>query len=176
MNQFTYIYAGQTHTDTSAEYMQQLGMSAETIESVLQQQSYERRAALGINANDSGDALKTALKAAIDTAAGSVRKAYVSQGQLVEEEYHLAKQHAEGWDGSGDAPATVQAWADASGLSTAEAKDDILATATAWEQALTAIRAARLSGKAAVSGATDDDEALNAAETAIAQLNALMPQ
>ncbi len=40
---FSYIYQGNTHTDTSPAYMQQLGMDSEQIESVLAQQAYESR-------------------------------------------------------------------------------------------------------------------------------------
>ncbi len=38
---FTYIYNGETHTDTSAAYMAALGMSDEARESVLNQLAYE---------------------------------------------------------------------------------------------------------------------------------------
>lgn len=40
---FSYIYQGNTHTDTSLAYMQQLGMDSEQIDSVLAQQAYESR-------------------------------------------------------------------------------------------------------------------------------------
>jgi hypothetical protein len=36
-----YIYKGESHNDTSAEYMQALGMGQEQIESVLNQQQFE---------------------------------------------------------------------------------------------------------------------------------------
>lgn len=42
---FSYIYQGNTHTDTSLAYMQQLGMDSKQIESVLAQQAYESRLA-----------------------------------------------------------------------------------------------------------------------------------
>lgn len=38
---FTYIYKGVSHSNTSAEYMQSLGMEQEAIESVLNQQQFE---------------------------------------------------------------------------------------------------------------------------------------
>lgn len=38
---FTYIYNGETHTDTSPDYMTALGMSDEARESVLNQLAYE---------------------------------------------------------------------------------------------------------------------------------------
>ena len=41
---FTYIYNGETHTDTSTAYMVALGMSADAQESVLSQLAYEAQA------------------------------------------------------------------------------------------------------------------------------------
>ncbi len=38
---FTYIYKGESYGNTSAEYMQSLGMNTEQIESVLNQQQFE---------------------------------------------------------------------------------------------------------------------------------------
>lgn len=38
---FNYIFKGKTHTDTSNNYMLSIGMSAEQIESVMNQKSYE---------------------------------------------------------------------------------------------------------------------------------------
>jgi hypothetical protein len=38
---FKFIYEGKTHTDTSLEYMTNLSMSTEQIDSVLQQKSFE---------------------------------------------------------------------------------------------------------------------------------------
>lgn len=38
---FEYIHAGKTHTDTSREYMLNIGMTTEAIESVLTQKKYE---------------------------------------------------------------------------------------------------------------------------------------
>lgn len=41
---FTYVYNGETHTDTSTAYMVALGMSADAQESVLNQLAYEESA------------------------------------------------------------------------------------------------------------------------------------
>lgn len=38
---YTYIYQGVNHSNTSAEYMQNLGMDQEQIDSVLNQQQFE---------------------------------------------------------------------------------------------------------------------------------------
>lgn len=38
---FEYIYGGKTHTDTTREYMNNLGMTTESIESVLTQKKFE---------------------------------------------------------------------------------------------------------------------------------------
>lgn len=38
---FNYIFKGNTHTDTTREYMLSIGMDADQIESVLSQQQYE---------------------------------------------------------------------------------------------------------------------------------------
>jgi len=38
---FNYIFEGKTHTDTSNNYMQAIGMNAEQIDSVMNQKSYE---------------------------------------------------------------------------------------------------------------------------------------
>ena len=38
---FTYIYKGTSHSNTSSEYMQSLGMDKEQIDSVLNQQQFE---------------------------------------------------------------------------------------------------------------------------------------
>lgn len=38
---FTYIYKGSSHTDTTDNYMQGLGMTEEQIESVLSQKAFE---------------------------------------------------------------------------------------------------------------------------------------
>jgi hypothetical protein len=57
----------------------------------------------------------------------------------------------------GDAPDYVQSWADAAGLTTQAAADDILATAAAWRTAQEAIRANRLSCKQAAKAAATSE-------------------
>lgn len=56
---FNYIFKSLTHTDTSEEFMQSLGMNAEQIDSVFRQQEYElndgaasKRKAAYINESD----------------------------------------------------------------------------------------------------------------------------
>lgn len=41
MNQFSYIHSGKTHTNVSREYMNNIGMTTEAIDSTLQQKEYE---------------------------------------------------------------------------------------------------------------------------------------
>lgn len=41
MSNFSYIYQGGRHTDTSREYMERLGMTSEQIDSVRSQYQYE---------------------------------------------------------------------------------------------------------------------------------------
>ena len=41
MNEFTYIYDGQTYTDTTPEFMAKLGMDEEAVESVLNVKAFE---------------------------------------------------------------------------------------------------------------------------------------
>ncbi|SBS29133.1 hypothetical protein MSP8886_01451 [Marinomonas spartinae] len=41
MNEFTYIYDGQTHTDATPEFMAKLGINEETQESIIRQQAFE---------------------------------------------------------------------------------------------------------------------------------------
>lgn len=105
---FQYIFKGQTHTNTDREYMLNIGMDTEQIESVLQQQEYELAASVvGKNYSTMTDAeVEKACRDAIDEAAGNVRIAYVSKGLLVEEEYRLAKTQAEKWIADGK-PSTV---------------------------------------------------------------------
>lgn len=58
---------------------------------------------------------------------------------------------------TGAVPAYVQAWADATGNTAQWAADSILATATAWRTAQTAIRTKRLAHKEAARRAADFD-------------------
>lgn len=41
MSQFEYIFKGATHTDTTRQYMNNIGMTTESIESVLAQKAFE---------------------------------------------------------------------------------------------------------------------------------------
>ena len=75
-------------------------------------------------------------------------------------EYAEAESQAQGFKDAGYAgvaPAYVQAWADATGNTAQWAADSILATATAWRSAQTAIRTNRLAHKEAARRATDFD-------------------
>ncbi len=119
---FQYIFKGQTHTNTDREYMLNIGMDTEQIESVLQQQEYELATSIvGKNYSTMTDA------------------AYISKGLLVEEEYRLAKTQAEKWITDGkpsQVPDAVQSWADAAGMTPEEAAGDIATTALSWEGVL----------------------------------------
>ncbi|WP_199154414.1 hypothetical protein [Chromobacterium sp. ASV23] len=99
------------------------------------------------------------------------------QGSAVRQiEYRQAAAEAQAYKDAGykgDAPAGVQAWADAKGLSGKDAADGILAKAMAAEQALAAIRAVRLKAKEAVRNATSLDAVQTAADSALAALQAL---
>lgn len=44
MRKYSYIFKGETHTDTTAQYMAGIGMSEEQVESVLNDESFERSA------------------------------------------------------------------------------------------------------------------------------------
>jgi hypothetical protein len=72
-------------------------------------------------------------------------------------EYALAESDATAFKAGGyvgAAPASVQAWADAKTATAQWAADDILATATAWRAAMSAIRTNRLRCKELARGAT----------------------
>lgn len=115
----------------------------------------------------------------IDTAAGKARNAFVSPGELVEQEYHLAKQEAQAWlDGGKDEtaiPSSVSDHMAMFGVGAEAAATEIVATAEQWEQALATIRSARLGGKAAVRSAETIETAEQAAKAAIAELDAIRP-
>lgn len=125
---------------------------------------------------------KAAAQALIDLSAGNARQRYVSAGQLIEEEYRQAHDSVKKWRLEGDpsnaVPDDVQSWADAAGITAEEAAADIEATAASWSAALSAIRFARLNGKAAVDAAEDLNAAHDmraAAEPYIQQLDAIGP-
>lgn len=115
----------------------------------------------------------------IDTAAGTARAAFVSPGTLVEQEYHLAKSEAQAWLENGKdesaIPASVADHIAMTGQSAEAAAQEIVDTALAWEQALATIRSARLIGKTAVRNAETIEAAEQAAQEAIASLNAIRP-
>ena len=126
------------------------------------------------------DARRKAAKDSIDLAAGKARDALVSPGQYVAEEYRLAKQQADEWVASGkpanDVPPAVALWAQAHGWTAEQAAQDIIDTEASWMAALTAIRQARLLGKAAVDAAADDADFDAVAGPYIAQLEAIAEQ
>ena len=124
-------------------------------------------------------AVKEQLSDELDTKAGEARAAFVSPGSLVEQEYHLAKQEASDWlaNGKDEAaiPSSVSDHMSMFDVGAVAAAQDIVATAELWEQALAAIRSARLGGKAAVRGAETIGAAELAAKAAIAALNDIRP-
>lgn len=126
------------------------------------------------------DARRKAAKDSIDAAAGDARRAFVSVGWGVEEEYRLAKQQADAWIAAGkpanDVPPAVAVWAQARGWTAEQAAQDILDTEAAWISALSAIRQARLLGKIAVDAAPDDADFAIVAAPYIAQLEAIAEQ
>ncbi|MBT2869760.1 hypothetical protein JQK19_21235 [Chromobacterium violaceum] len=124
---------------------------------------------------ESLDQLQQRLLFSLDTAADAACQAYAGN-ELRALEYQRAAADAQTYKDAGykgDAPAGVQAWADAKGLSGKDAADGILAKAAACDQALYAIRALRLAGKEAVRQAADADAARAAAENALARLRQL---
>lgn len=110
----------------------------------------------------------------VDEAADNARVAAVGNSLRVLE-YQLAEQEAKAFQAAefaGDTPASVQAWADAAGLSPQAAAENILVQAAAWKTALYTVRAARLAGKQAALKAANHDEAEALADAAIAKINA----
>lgn len=74
------------------------------------------------------------------------------------EEYSLAETEAKAFISAGytgTAPASVSSWATAKAWTTRQAADDIAATAAAWRNAQSAIRAARLARKEQARTAAD---------------------
>tara|TARA_B100000929_G_scaffold145143_1_gene114971 strand:+ start:1566 stop:2201 length:636 start_codon:yes stop_codon:yes gene_type:complete len=98
-------------------------------------------------------------EAVVDFLAGETREYFVSQGQLIQEEYRYAREEAQKWVDAGkpvDAiPDAVQVWMGANDMTADEVVADIEQTALAWEAALGAIRNARLTAKGAIRKATD---------------------
>jgi hypothetical protein len=121
-------------------------------------------------------ALQPALCVEIDAAADA---AYVaiggsSPGRLAE--YQQASTDANayraaGYDGT--IPPTILCQCIASGQTPQQATDDIIAMATAWNQALVAIRSARLIGKSKVNASTTSVDAQAQADAAMANIMAV---
>ncbi|MDH0343606.1 hypothetical protein [Chromobacterium haemolyticum] len=91
-------------------------------------------------------------------------------------EYQRAAAEAQAFKDAGykgEAPPAVRSWAEAKGWDGQQAADSILAKAAACEQALYAIRDARLKGKEAVRQASDETAARTAADEAVSQLRQL---
>jgi hypothetical protein len=124
------------------------------------------------------DARRKMAKEAIDRAAGAARQRFVSPGALIDAEYVQAETEAQAYADAGypvdAAPAAVQSWADAAGMTPQAAAENILATAQQWRGLLNQIRAIRLLGKAAVDAAADADIEATA-KAYIDQLDALKP-
>lgn len=119
---------------------------------------------------------QTALCASIDSTADTIYIAIggPSPGRLAE--YQQANTDAQAFKASGytgNVPATVQCWATASNITAQASADNIIATASGWELALTTIRSARLLGKAAVMAATTLAAAQAAAQSAISQIQSV---
>ena len=134
----------------------------------------------GVPATVVVSAVHKALSKLIDTAAGQARSAFVSPGSYIDQEYLLAKTEAQAWlDGGKDQsaiPSSVEDHIAMFDVDAETAAQEIVATAAQWEQALAAIRSARLGGKAAVRNAETIDAAEQAAQEAIATLNDIRPQ
>src|SRR5690606_1536764 len=126
------------------------------------------------------DQRRKAAKDAIDAAAGAARRAFVSVGWGVEEEYRLAKQETDAWIAAGapaDAvPPSIAAWAQARDWTPEQAATDILRTEQLWTSMLLAIREQRLLGKGAVDAAGDDADFDAIAAPFIAALDAIRAQ
>jgi hypothetical protein len=115
----------------------------------------------------------------IDVAAGNARAAFVSPGSYIDQEYLLAKQEASEWLAGGKdetaIPSSVSDHMAMFEVSAEAAAQEIVATAEQWETALRDIRNLRLSGKAAVQRADTIEDAEEAAQQAIEQLNRYRP-
>ncbi|WP_156039003.1 hypothetical protein [Chromobacterium haemolyticum] len=108
----------------------------------------------------------------IDAAADTTRSVTLgSEPNLAE--YQRAAAEAQAFKDAGykgEAPPAVRSWAEAKGWDGQQAADSILAKAAACEQALYAIRDARLKGKEAVRQASDETAARTATYEAVSQL------
>lgn len=122
---------------------------------------------------------KEIAKTRIDVASGEARFRFVSAGNLVEEEYRLAKQQVLQWrkDGSPSesVPDSIRSWAAVSGITDEDAAQSIEQTAIAWESVLMTVREIRLSGKAAIDSAADNSDFNGIAQIYIDQLETVKP-
>lgn len=122
------------------------------------------------------DDIKEELCLKIDGEADSARLR-IAGDPLRAIEYQLAEQEASAYRTAGytgTVGGTVQSWADAKGWTAQAAADDILAVAAAWNQALYALRDIRLKSKEMVRAASDESAATTDADTAIAQIQAVL--
>ena len=130
-------------------------------------------------------ALKTKSKDAVDNAAGEARRAWVSDGFGVMQEYAQAEAEAKqyldavsanGNDPTGiEVPSSVQSAADYIGGAALGGANDVLSKAAVMRASLNNIRAERLARKASIE-ASQDVAAINAeVDAASAALKLLMP-
>lgn len=123
---------------------------------------------------------RTQAKAAIDAAAGAARYRFVSDGQLIEEEYRLTLQEVIAWRSAGsptdEIPQSLQSWMDAAAIDAEAAASSIEQTAQTWDAVLLSIRQTRLAGKAAVDAADDQADFDAMAQAVIDQLTQFKPQ
>ena len=119
-------------------------------------------------------------KNSIDTAAGAARYRFVSNGQLIEEEYRLTLQQVKAWRAAGSPaeaiPFGLQSWINAAGIDAEEAASGIEQTAADWDTALLTIRQVRLAGKASIDASDDSVDFDAMAQVYIDQLNSFNPQ
>lgn len=102
--------------------------------------------------------LKADAKNKVDELCGDRRAFFVSQGNFIAEEYRLAYDDALSYKAAGytgAVPASVQAWATASGATPKAAADDIIAARQSYMSILAGIRAIRLQSKADIDAALD---------------------
>lgn len=102
--------------------------------------------------------VKTSHKNTIDSLAGSIRLSYLSQGEHVIREYDQAYDEAKTYKAagySGNVPVAISCWATASGMTNAEATDNIIAQGDFLKAKLDQIRSERLIGKSQIDAAAD---------------------
>lgn len=118
-------------------------------------------------------ASKRQVKELIDQAAGAARMRHVSNGLLVDQEYQQAKTQAIAYLADNSViPPMIQTWSDVSGMTLADAAQNIIDTANQWETALNTIYDLRLRGKKAVDDATAENFK-DVAQSYINQLDAI---